>query len=69
MVLPPLGFYNIWQVIVRVFGGVFYSDRAIQEIQVHYPVAFTGSYANAIACAFFYFLCPIIGCTIIFFYQ
>jgi hypothetical protein len=61
MVAPPLAFYNLWQVIVRAFGAYLYSKRAMEEIKKYYPVAFTGSYANAVAFALVYILAPIFG--------
>src|SRR5260370_11145057 len=39
MIAPPLAFYNLWQVIVRAFGLHLYSDRAIKEIENHYPLS------------------------------
>ena len=65
MVAPPLAFYNLWQVIVRAFGHRLYSQRAIDEIKKHYPVAFSGSYANGVAWAFVYILVPIFGVFIV----
>lgn len=65
MVAPPLAFYNLWQVIVRAFGARLYSQRAMDEITKHYPVAFSGSYANGVAWAFVYILAPIFGVAIV----
>lgn len=61
MVAPILACYNLWQVIVRAFGAHLYSERAMEEIKKHYPVAFSGSYANGVAWAFVYILAPILG--------
>jgi hypothetical protein len=65
MVAPPLAFYNLWQVIVRAFGHRLYSQRAMDEIKKHYPVAFSGSYANGVAWALVYILVPIFGVFIV----
>jgi len=69
MVLPPLACYNIWQVLVRVFGKYLYSERAMAEIQKHYPVAFKGSYANAVAYALVYVMLPLAGAVIVVYYS
>ena len=41
LVIPPLGLYDIWQVIVRRWPSTFYSSSAQQKIAVHYPNTFT----------------------------
>ena len=69
LVAPPLACYNLWQVIVRAFGRHLYSQRAMDEIKKHYPVAFSGSYANGVAWAFVYVLAPIFGVAIVLYWS
>lgn len=65
MVAPPLACYNLWQVSVRALGPRLYSQRAMDEIKKHYPVAFSGSFASGVASALFYLLAPVIGAAVV----
>ena len=39
LIAPPLGFYDLWQALVRALPDLFYSADAKERIQSHYPNA------------------------------
>jgi hypothetical protein len=49
LVLPQLGFYDVWQAIVKSFPRVFYSEGAIKKIEEHYPNAFQSGHGTVVA--------------------
>lgn len=51
MILPPLGFYDLWQVIVRTWPKTFYSTEAQKQIEDKYSSAFEAGKAITFAIA------------------
>lgn len=58
LVAPQLGFYDIWQVIMRSRPGWFYSEGAIARIREHYPSAFETGHGATMAWALTWILVP-----------
>lgn len=47
-ILPALGFYDLWQAIMKSFPSL-YSDDARKKIQTHYKNAFTAGHGAVVA--------------------
>lgn len=49
LIAPQLGFYDLWQVLMRSLPDLFYSTDAKKRIQEHYPNAFLAGYGSTVA--------------------
>ncbi len=59
LVAPQLGFYDLWQAIMRASPDWFYSNHAKTEIRTHYADAFKpGRAAAAVAWGFGWIFIP-----------
>lgn len=65
LLAPQLGFYNVWQVIVRSCPKCFYSETAINQIKVHYPNAFKSGHGATMAWALIWIFVPTFAFTIL----
>ena len=65
LVAPQLGFYNIWQVIMRSCPRLFYSDVATRKVEEHYPNAFKAGHGATMAWAFAWIFVPIFAFIVI----
>ena len=60
LTLPALGFYNLWQAIVRSYPQRMYSQEYIAKIKSHYQNAFVVRPASAVFLALAYIAGPIL---------
>jgi hypothetical protein len=58
LIAPQLGFYDVWQAIVRSHPDLFYSNEAKSKIQEHYPNAFKAGHGATVAWGFAWIFIP-----------
>ena len=62
--VPFLGFYDIWQAIVRSAPSFFYSPKARETIESRFSVAFTCGYIKTFLLGLFWIFGPIVIFTV-----
>ena len=59
LIAPPLGFYDLWQAIMRALPDLFYSSEAKRKIKSVYPSAFDAGHGATIAWGLLWIFVPI----------
>ena len=58
LIAPQLGFYDLWQVLMRSLPNLFYSSYAKKRIQDNYPNAFMAGRGATVAWGFGWICVP-----------